>query len=162
MKSPAVAIRADRRHLRHARPVGRNAHRRTRRRCTCGPAPTSACVTTNGAAATTPGCAAPSSSTGCQSFITMSIAVRQHANVRAADENLLTKIVLQPVHHAHDDDQRAHADRHAADRDDADQRQQLRSAPAAQIAPRDATARGRLIRAAASERGSRRGCSACW
>ena len=81
------------------------------------------------------------------------LAERQDANVRAADEDFLTKIVLQPVHHAHDDDQRADRDRHAADRDQADQRQQLRAAPAAQISPRDATARDELIPGAASERG---------
>ena len=39
--------------------------------------------------------------------------------------------------YAHDDDERADADDDAADRDHADQRQQLRSAPTAQIAPRD-------------------------
>src|SRR6185312_13410496 len=65
------------------------------------------------------------------------VAVGQHANVRTADQNLLAQVVLQSVHHADDDYQSAHADDHAGDRDDAYERQQLRSTPAPQIPPGD-------------------------
>src|SRR5947208_1668938 len=59
----------------------------------------------------------------------------QHANVGAADQDFFTEIVLQSVHHTDDHDQSAHPDDDAADRDDADQREQPRATPAAQVSP---------------------------
>ena len=47
------------------------------------------------------------------------VAVRQHADVRAADEDLLAQVGLQAVHHADDHDQGAHAHHESADRDHA-------------------------------------------
>ena len=58
-------------------------------------------------------------------------------HVRTADKNLLAQVTLQAVHHAHDDDQRADADQHTANGDDANQRQETRPAATPQVAPRD-------------------------
>ena len=63
--------------------------------------------------------------------------VVQHADVRTADEDLLPEVVLQAVHDADDDDQRADAHDHATHRDDGDKRQKPRAAPAAQVSPGD-------------------------
>src|SRR5262249_34822646 len=61
----------------------------------------------------------------------------EDANVRAADENFLTKVGLEPVHHADDHDERTHGDRHPADRDQADERHEPRAPPASEISPRN-------------------------
>jgi hypothetical protein len=63
-------------------------------------------VSTTGAAATTPGVARVRASASRQ----RSIGGRrrgEHPDVGAADEDLLAQVALQPVHHAHDEDERA-------------------------------------------------------
>src|SRR6185437_11338568 len=62
----------------------------------------------------------------------------QHAQVGTADENLGLEIALHAGHHAVDDDERADADQHSADRNGADERKQTRSVTAAEVAPGDA------------------------
>jgi hypothetical protein len=77
----------------------------------------------------------------CKHFLPVvdpkAFAVAKHAYIRTSNEDLLAQVVLQSVHHADDHDEGAYANEHAADRNDADQRQQLRSAAAPQISPRD-------------------------
>src|SRR5687768_10611267 len=65
------------------------------------------------------------------------LAVAQNPDVGTAHQNLLTKVPLQPIHHTDDENQRTHAHDDARDGDEADQREQLRSAAAAQITPRN-------------------------
>src|SRR5205085_365870 len=50
---------------------------------------------------------------------------------------LFAQVVLKPVHHTDDDDERAHGHGDAENRDHADQGEQFRSAAAPQIPPGD-------------------------
>jgi hypothetical protein len=71
-------------------------------------------------------------------------AAAHHADVGGADQNLLAKVPLKPIHDTHHDDECAHADHDATDRDDADEREDLRPAAAAQVSPRDVEFEGHL------------------
>jgi hypothetical protein len=64
-------------------------------------------------------------------------AVAQDPNIRASNQDLLTKIPLKTIHDSENEYQRTYADEHTADCDNADQRQQARAAAAPQVSGGD-------------------------
>ncbi|MFN8581928.1 MAG: hypothetical protein U0163_13265 [Gemmatimonadaceae bacterium] len=52
------------------------------------------------------------------------LAVGEDAKIRTSHENLFAEVSLKPGHDRHHDNERAHADHDATDRDHADERQQ--------------------------------------
>ena len=156
-------VAADGRHLRHARHRRAESPRRSRRRSTCASprARPPACARTapprRRPAASGPSPApSPSRSSPCPRRT-----VRTRTSglpMRIFSRRSFCSPVITPMMTI----SALTADRHAADRDQADERQQLRPAPAAQVPPGESTSSRRaVIPGAASERGSRRGCSAC-
>ena len=65
-----------------------------------------------------------------------SLTVGEHADVRIRDQDLVSQVLLEPVHHAEHHHERHDPHGHPTDGDDRNEREQARRPPAAEVAQR--------------------------